>query len=165
MPEPKPEPMEEEQAEFKVVDRRQFTEDGQRRPDAETEPPPPTQDAAREAPPKPPAVEPPERSQESASSQTSVEQPGEQSAGHFEQLVMSLLTTAMYQMGLATRPGEQPAPPDFAAAQETIDLLTTLQEKTKGNLTMAESDMLDRGLYELRMSFVELTRHMGRPVG
>jgi len=80
-------------------------------------------------------------------------------------LVMSLMTTAMFQMGLAARPGEQPPPPDFAAAQETIELLTALQEKTKGNLTLTEADMLTGGLYELRMAFVELTRRMGRPVG
>ena len=78
---------------------------------------------------------------------------------------MSLMTTAMFQMGLAARPGEQPPPPDFAAAQETIELLIALQEKTKGNLTPAEADMLTGGLYELRMAFVELTRRMGRPVG
>jgi len=39
-----------------------------------------------------------------------------------------------------------------------------LQEKTKGNLTPTESDILTGGLYELRMAFVELTRRLGRPV-
>lgn len=80
-------------------------------------------------------------------------------------MVISLQATAMLQMGLAARPGEQPTTPDFAAAQQTIDLLTALQEKTQGNLTTAESDLLTGGLYQLRMAFVELTRHMGRPVG
>ncbi|MGH8649605.1 MAG: DUF1844 domain-containing protein, partial [Burkholderiales bacterium] len=83
---------------------------------------------------------------------------------HFEQLVMSLLTTAMFQMGLAARPGEPPPPPDLAAAQETIDLLTMLQEKTKGNLTREEEEVLTGGLYEIRMAFVELTRRLGRPI-
>jgi hypothetical protein len=175
------EPKEEEQGEFKVVDRRLFTQDGERRPDVVVEPPkatPPSQEASRrvqssahpqapQAPqaPKPPASAPPPREPQAKASPPSPDSSADKSAAHFEQLVMSLLTTAMFQMGLAARPGEQPPPPDFAAAQETIDLLTALQEKTKGNLTMAESDMLTGGLYELRMAFVELTRRMGRPVG
>ncbi|OFV98214.1 MAG: hypothetical protein A3H28_14040 [Acidobacteria bacterium RIFCSPLOWO2_02_FULL_61_28] len=77
---------------------------------------------------------------------------------------MSLLTSAMFQMGLAARPGEPPPPPDLVAAQETIDLLLVLQEKTKGNLTKEEEEILNGGLYELRMAFVELNRRMGRPV-
>ena len=166
-PEPKPEVKEEEQGEFKVVDRRLFTQDGERRPDAAVEPPksPPP------PPPKPPVSEPPRGqatsppAQPSPAARPSDAQPGDKFAAHFEQLVMSLMTTAMFQMGLAARPGEQPPPPDFAAAQETIELLIALQEKTKGNLTPAEADMLTGGLYELRMAFVELTRRMGRPVG
>ena len=168
-PEPKPAPKEDEQGEFKVVDRRLFTQDGERRPDAVVEPPkpsPPSQDAARKAtPPKPPAPEPPQGQAKSPPPPPSPDAPPDKSAAHFEQLIMSLLTTAMFQMGLAGRPGESPPPPDLAAAQETIDLLTMLQEKTKGNLTPPESDILTGGLYEIRMAFVELTRRMGRPVG
>ena len=168
MTQPKSEQPEENQTEFKVVDRRPFNQDGQRRPDAETElpqPPPPAQDAARKATPKPPAAEPPTRSQESAPAQASENQPDEKAPGHFEQLVISLQATAMLQMGLAARPGEQPTTPDFAAAQQTIDLLTALQEKTQGNLTTAESDLLTGCQDPLRMAFVELTRHKGRTVG
>jgi hypothetical protein len=166
-----PEPKEEEQGEFKVVDRRLFTQDGERRPDVVAEPP----KAPPPPLPKPPASEPPQGqgrgqakprpAQPSSAARPSDAQSGDKSAAHFEHLVMSLMTTAMFQMGLAARPGEQPPPPDFAAAQETIDLLTALQQKTKDNLTVAESDMLTGGLYELRMAFVELTRRMGRPVG
>ncbi|OFW01636.1 MAG: hypothetical protein A3G20_01815 [Acidobacteria bacterium RIFCSPLOWO2_12_FULL_59_11] len=75
---------------------------------------------------------------------------------------MSLVTTAMYQMGLAVRPGEVAPPPDLLAAQETIELLTILQQKTKGNLTKEEEQLLTNGLYELRMVFVELSRKAGR---
>ena len=156
-----PNPKEEEPAEFKVVDRRLFTQDGQRRPDAVIESP----KAAPKAPPPPsksPTPEPP-RSQAKtppAASETRRGPGGVQ----FEQLILSLLTTAMFQMGLAARPGEPPPPPDLTAAQETIDLLLVLQEKTKGNLTKEEDDILTGGLYELRMAFVELTRRVGRPV-
>ena len=164
-----PEPKEEEQSEFKVVDRRLFTQEGERRPDAVIEPPPkpapPSQEAVPKAPPpKPPASEPPRSQAKPTPAPPVADAHGNESNAHFEQLIMSLLTTAMFQMGLAARPGEKPPPPDLGAAQETIDLLTMLQEKTKGNLTPAESDILTGGLYEIRMAFVELTRRMGRPV-
>lgn len=164
-----PNPKEEEPGEFKVVDRRLFTPDGERRPDAVIESPPAVPKASPTAspkatptPPKPPTPEPPRS--HAKSSPAAAEPPRETRGVQFEQLVMSLLTSAMFQMGLAARPGEPPPAPDFAAAQETIELLTVLQEKTKGNLTQEEEETLTGGLYELRMAFVELSRRMGRPV-
>ena len=156
-----PNPKEEEPAEFKVVDRRLFTQDGQRRPDAVIESP----KASAKAPPPPPKPPIPETPRSQTQSPPAASQTHREPRGVlFEQLVMSLLTTAMFQMGLAARPGEPPPPPDLTAAQETIDLLTVLQEKTKGNLTKEEEEVLTGGLYELRMAFVELNRRVGRPI-
>jgi hypothetical protein len=75
---------------------------------------------------------------------------------------MSLVTSAMLQLGLAARPGEPPVRPDLPAAQETIDLLALLQQKTKGNLTREEEEILSGSLSELRLAFVELSRRAGR---
>lgn len=75
---------------------------------------------------------------------------------------MSLVSTAMYQLGLAARPGEPPPRPDLHAAQETIDLLALLSVKTKGNLTREEEALLSGSLQELRLAFVELARRAGR---
>ena len=157
-----PDHKEEEPVEFKVVDRRLFTQEGERRPDAEIESPqaPPQAEAPPRKPAAPEPPRPPTKS-ETARAEAKRDQPP---AVNFEHLVMSLLTTAMFQMGLAARPGDPPPPPDLAAAQETIDLLTVLQEKTKGNLTKEEEEILGGGLYELRMAFVELSRRAGRPV-
>ena len=151
-----PDRKEEEAGEFKVVDRRLFTSDGQRRPDAPVESPkaeaPPAKPPKAEPPATPPKPEPPPP-------QTQQELHG---PVQLEHLIMSLVTTAMYQMGLAVRPGEVAPPPDLLAAQETIELLTILQQKTKGNLTKEEEQLLTNGLYELRMVFVELSRKAGR---
>lgn len=152
-----PDRKEEESAEFKVVDRRLFTSDGQLRPDAVIEPP-----KAEKPVVKPSAAKP-------AKSQTKPEAPPaeaqrEQRGAGFEHLVMSLITTAMFQLGMDARPGEPPPPPDLPAAQETIELLRVLQEKTQGNLTKEEEEILRGGLYELRMVFVELSRRAGKPV-
>jgi hypothetical protein len=42
-------------------------------------------------------------------------------------------------------------------ARATIDLLGVLAEKTRGNLTTAEENILQTALYEARMAFLELT--------
>jgi len=153
-------PNEEEAGEFKVVDRRLFTQEGERRPEVTIEPPKPSP----QAPPPPNSRTPEPPRNQGTSPPTAAEAQSAERGAQFEQLVMSLLTTAMFQMGLAARPGEPPPPPDLAAAQETIDLLTMLQEKTKGNLTREEEEVLTGGLYEIRMAFVELTRRLGRPI-
>ena len=51
---------------------------------------------------------------------------------------------------------------DPAAAQQMIDWLVVLEQKTRGNLTFEESDLLSRALYELRMAYVEAVRPPGR---
>ena len=75
---------------------------------------------------------------------------------------MSLISQAMYQLGMAAAPGQAPPRPDLPAAQETIDLLGVLRAKTKGNLTPEEDHLLTGGLQELQLAFVELSRRAGR---
>jgi hypothetical protein len=75
----------------------------------------------------------------------------------FEHLVQQLYLSAMMQMGAGTPEGQRPRI-DILGARQTIDLLAVLQEKTKGNLVADEARMLDTVLYELRMTFLELTR-------
>ncbi|MBI3933883.1 MAG: DUF1844 domain-containing protein [Acidobacteria bacterium] len=164
---------EEEPEEFKVVDRRLFTSEGELRTDLPPEPPKP------EPPPEPPpssakAAPPPsmrtsttvaptsERTAPAEAQPGSGSTPGGHGAVQFEHLIMSLVTSAMYQLGMAARPGEAPPPPDLPAAQETIDLLALLQVKTKGNLTGEEDLLLADSLSELRLAFVELSRRAGR---
>ena len=43
-------------------------------------------------------------------------------------------------------------------ARQTIDLLALIQEKTHGNLTGAEEQMLTQALYDLRLRFVEVSQ-------
>ena len=51
---------------------------------------------------------------------------------------------------------------DPAAAQQMIEWLAVLEQKTRGNLTFEETDLLSRVLYELRMAYVEAVRPPGR---
>jgi len=74
----------------------------------------------------------------------------------FERLVASLYMTAMMQLGLMAPEGEQPRA-DILGARQTIDTLSILGEKTKGNLTEAEQNMLQNVLFEARMAYLQLT--------
>jgi Domain of unknown function (DUF1844) len=80
----------------------------------------------------------------------------------FEKFVVSIYMSALMQLGLAAPPGEKPAV-DLIGARQTIDTLAILQEKTKGNLTPAEQNMLQNCLYELRMAYLEVTNLITRP--
>jgi len=75
----------------------------------------------------------------------------------FEHLVQQLYLSAMMQMGAGTPEGQRPRI-DILGARQTIDLLGVVLEKSKGNLSAHEERTLMTVLYELRMTFLELTR-------
>jgi hypothetical protein len=80
----------------------------------------------------------------------------------FERFMASLYMTAMLQLGLMHQQGEQPHV-DIIGARQTIDTLSLLSEKTKGNLTPVEENFLQNSLYEVRMAYVEVTNALARP--
>jgi hypothetical protein len=87
-----------------------------------------------------------------------VERPPEM---NFEQIVHSIYMTAIIQLGGVTKEGEQPRV-DLMGARQSIDMLSILADKTKGNLTAEESRLLDNALFELRMGFLEITQALAR---
>jgi len=80
----------------------------------------------------------------------------------FERFLASLYMTAMLQLGLMRQQGEQPHV-DIVGARQTIDTLSLISDKTKGNRTPAEDSFLQNSLYELRMAYVEVTNALARP--
>jgi hypothetical protein len=81
---------------------------------------------------------------------------------NFEKFAASLYMSALMQLGLAAPQGGQPQV-DLMGARQTIDILGILKEKTKGNLTPAEENMLQNVLYELRMAYLEVTNLIANP--
>lgn len=73
--------------------------------------------------------------------------------------IQSLVHQAMMGMGMVAWPDSGLIKKDFSLAQQTIDILTILEEKTKGNLSKDEQDFLTTVLYQLRMAFVELNKN------
>jgi Domain of unknown function (DUF1844) len=181
-----------EQSSFTVTDRRLFTPDGELRSDVaeeveapKTTPPAPpkdpvaavtdpaaadiAKDTAERMPPPPTSAE--QEAQAAAYKQSSKDLDSEvELSGHsakdfemtFERFLASLYMTAMLQLGLMRQQGEQPRV-DLIGARQTIDTLSLIAEKTKGNLTRAEEHFLQNSLYELRMAYVEVTNALARP--
>lgn len=75
---------------------------------------------------------------------------------NFDHVIQSIYLSAMMAMGAGTEQGQQPRI-DIIGARQSIDMLSVLQEKTKGNLTEKEQRLLQNALFDVRMMFVEIT--------
>jgi hypothetical protein len=156
-------------------------------PTPPTPPPPPVAERAQQAPqatevtqgvdleepeeldgadtiPEPTALESAQQSREYQASASRLDDmvrkanPGQPAptAMNFDRLVQSLYMTAAVQMGAGTAPNEQPRI-DILGARQSIDMLIVLDEKTRGNLNEQEKRLLQNALFDLRMSFLEIT--------
>lgn len=75
---------------------------------------------------------------------------------NFETLISTMATQALFAMGAIPDPrtGQRMAHLDLA--RHHIDMLTVIEEKTKGNLSEEETKMLAGTLYELRSRYIQL---------
>ena len=76
----------------------------------------------------------------------------------FTAFVLSLASTAAIHFGdlpdpVSGKPGEK----NLEGAAQMIEILALMEQKTRGNLTAEEREILNQVLYELRMRFVEAT--------
>lgn len=76
----------------------------------------------------------------------------------FGGFIVSLATTCLMHLGQVEDPDGEDSMVDFDAARQMIHLLEILQEKTEGNLTMEEVQLLRTLLYDLRVAYVGATR-------
>ena len=126
--------MPEEEMGFVIKDRRSFDEQGE----------PKEKEAAEEA-----AKEEPKK-----------EAPKEEPATpplpevNFSSLVLSLSSTAFLHFGEIPDPGTGEKKKDLALAKHVIDTIAMLKEKTEGNLTKEEKQLIENILTELRMRYV-----------
>ncbi len=136
---------------FKVTDRRRRDDDGEASP-ATSEPPKPTPHAEAREPAKlttgpdvPPAAPPSDRS--------------------LVGLFMMLASSALVALGEAPEPGigQGRANPQEAAA--LVDLLVLLREKTEGNRTPEENEVLAELIYDLQLRYINLTKNLAKPRG
>jgi hypothetical protein len=88
----------------------------------------------------------------------------EESAVTFLGFILSLAHTAAVHFGDVPDPvSGQTSPANLPAAQQMIDILSLLEEKTRGNLSAEERQFLDQILYELRLRYVEASKQGPAP--
>ena len=80
----------------------------------------------------------------------------------FSFLVISLQAQAEMQLGLMPYGEEESPEPDLRLARHTLDMMTMLLEKTKGNLTLEEQRLLENSLTELRFRFVQTSDELAK---
>lgn len=73
-----------------------------------------------------------------------------------EHVFQSIYLSAVVAMGAATEPGQKPRI-DILGARQSIDMLLALEDKTRGNLSEQQKQLLQNLLFELRMMFLEIT--------
>lgn len=73
----------------------------------------------------------------------------------FGTFVLSLGSSAIMHLGEIGHPDSGEVAKDLRMAKHTIDLLSMLEEKTKGNRTPQEDKLLESLLYDLRLRFVD----------
>lgn len=76
---------------------------------------------------------------------------------NFENFIFGLYNTARFHLGVRD-PETEEIIQNLVVARHAIDTLGMLQEKTKGNLTAPESNLLENLLYELRMSYLRMAK-------
>ena len=76
--------------------------------------------------------------------------------GNIAALISMLATQALFSLGLLQMKGQEEKKPDLELAKYNIDMLETIEEKTKGNLTEEEEKVLSTTLSELRMGYVRV---------
>ena len=74
----------------------------------------------------------------------------------FGTFVMSLASSVLVHLGEINHP--EATGKNLPIAKQTIDILGMLQDKTRGNLTNEESQLLTNLLYDLRMKYVAASK-------
>jgi hypothetical protein len=135
---------------FTVQDRRRFSAEGESKP---------------EQPEEKPAAAAPE-----AKASAAAEQPAPAHHEHFQgppevnftTFMVGLSTQALAALGEIPDPATGQPARDLHAAQQLIDIIGMLREKTRGNLDRDEDGLIEAILFDLRMKYVELARQSAR---
>lgn len=75
---------------------------------------------------------------------------------NFATFIFSLNSSALLQLGIIEDPASGKTTKNLPLAKQTIDILGMIEEKTRGNLTADEANMLKNILYDLRMMYVKM---------
>jgi hypothetical protein len=134
---------------FTVQDRRRFSAEGEAKAEGPEESP-----AAPAAASEPQAASPPPPHGQ--------QEPLGEPEVTFTTFMVGLSTQALAALGEISDPLSGASSKDLHAAQQLIDIIGMLREKTRGNLDRDEDGLIEAILFDLRMKYVELARQSAR---
>ena len=126
---------------FVVRDKRQFTPDGEGKTDAETK----KDDTKAEV----------QAETEAKKDESQQHEPVKLPEINFPSFILSLSSSALLHFGDIPDPVSGTKERNLPMAKQTIDILGVLKEKTQGNLTNDEEQLIDNLLHDLRIKYVE----------
>ena len=124
---------------FVIRDKRQFTNEGESKPETET----PVEDT---------------KAGDSAETGTDQSAQGESiplPEINFSSFILSISSSVLFHFGDIADPVSGRKERNLPMAKQTIDILAILKDKTKGNLTKDEEQLLDHLLHDLRLKYVQ----------
>jgi hypothetical protein len=74
---------------------------------------------------------------------------------NFSTFIFSLNSSALVQLGMMEDPITGEKSKNLPLAKQTIDIISMLEEKTRGNLHADEAAMIKNILYDLRIHYVK----------
>lgn len=125
---------------FKVIDKRRFNDDSSAEEKVVEEVKPVPKVQASEPS---PAADTPHRQE--SSSETSID---------FSSFVVSMATQGLMMLGEVPHPETGESLVSLEAAKQTIDILSVIEEKTKGNLTKDEERLIGEVIASLRLAYI-----------
>ena len=103
----------------------------------------------------PPPPQPPQQQTQNRQAQERKAQSKKTGAITLEQFIISLGHSALMHLGEIPNPADGKKYLDMEGAQQTIDMLSMLEEKTRGNLSPQEESLFKNLLSDLRLRFIE----------
>jgi hypothetical protein len=155
--------------EIKVTDKRIFTSEGEIREEFRNEIQPADPAVATAAPEAPQPAKPhaEERRREAAAPPSdtgerrkTIADKASSPGTPFANFIEPLIAQAYMSLGMLRNPYQPQTKIDVGSARQMIDILTLLQDKTRGNLTPEEEDFLDTHLGELKLAYVQRTKSL-----
>ncbi len=151
---------EQEEQSFRVTDKRSFTEEGESAS-------PETSEKKEDTKSEDSKAEDAKTEEKKASEPSSASESGSLGGEappkptiDFPSYILSYYTQGLVLLGEVPNPYTNKKEEDVEAARHTIDILSMLQEKTEGNLSQAEKELIETVLYELRMKFMAKTNRI-----
>jgi hypothetical protein len=126
---------------FVIKDRRRFTDEGEPK---------------EETPAEENGTEEKEKAEPEAAAEQAEQMPFPEI--NFSTFIFSLNTSTLLHLGEVPDPATGKQQEDLVMAKQTIDLLAMLEEKTRGNLTSDEENLVKHILYDLRLRYVQKTK-------